>query len=285
MSETSTNLLIFIDITGSMGEWIRAVNKFLPLTIKSIALTQLFNKIGIMTYSDYDQDLKNICKFSGLYDTLKTDEIASLQKFATEMRPIGGGGAPEAVKTALLEIEKLKIDGKIYIIHLTDAPPHCITNLDHEGKKEKNQLGKNFDWIVVTNKLLAKYSNLRYTCLTTCTHQFYCHLAEMTGGDVHRLTGGVSSSNIQTQLGRIINGWLSLDNPLEERSSIEMSNFSSEKDIIKETIQPVKGTGTPCKQLSASLLKAIRRMKKDELFIEHTINEFKTIISEKCLKV
>jgi hypothetical protein len=272
-----------IDHTGSMGQWINALNECLPSLIRSTALTGIFDKLCIMSYGDYDQHVSEICKFSGFCSTQNAKEIAILQDFAKTIRPVGGGGAPEAVKTAFDNLEKMKIEGNLYILHLTDAPPHENNKLDNEGKKEKEALKENFDWIRNANNLISSSPNLHYSCLTTCRHQFYSYLAQITRGGSCFLDGGVSASNIRKQIGRYMNGLFGLDDPIKGLYTIDLLSkieFKNESEISCILIKNSDNYLQQDKLLSGSLTNCIKRLKTDEEFLNHVLSEFKEIISQ-----
>lgn len=277
-----------IDHTGSMGRWIDALNECLPSLIRSTALTGIFDQICIMSYGDYDKEKSDICKFSGFCSTKNTDEIKKLQKFAKDIHPDGGGGNPEAIKSALDSLAKLKIECELYILHLTDAPPHENNNLDNEGKKEKNVLNENFDWIKNVNNLLSAFPNLNYSCLTSCQHQFYAYLAQITGGGACYLNGGVSELNIRKQIGRYMNGIFGLDDPINGLYEIELlpnistaiENFKEESELMRLKIKSSRNTLQPNKSLSGSLMSCIKKLKTEEGFLNHVLSEFKMLIEE-----
>ena len=93
---TSKNLLFLIDTTGSMREWIKAIVLSLPLLTRGIALTQLFDKIGILSYTDYDQPVDKICTFSGWCESNTESDVNILQTFASKLKADGGGDSAEA---------------------------------------------------------------------------------------------------------------------------------------------------------------------------------------------
>lgn len=276
------HLLFKIDSTGSMGQWISALNQSLPSIIKSMAMTNIFEKIGIIVYHDYDMPEKKLCRFSGFCDSTNPTQVNSLQKFSSGLKPEGGAGAPECVKTCLFKISEIikTVKGKTYIIHLTDAPPHEVKRLDNEGTKEQKKLGDKFDWIKLVDSFLTSNQNVRYMCLTTCVHSFYCYLAQRTGGDVYKLNGYINKENITNELTEVFNGFTGIDiqSSTGRRWFIKNTQFTDEKILSNEVCYLSPGVTTPCAELMGSLTNSVNRMRKDEVFVEHIISEFELLI-------
>lgn len=87
--EPGNQLLFLIDITGSMSSWISALNTTLPSTLRSMSLTRAFDSLAVMSYTDYDQPVDNICAFSGFLDSKDVAAVTKLQAFAANLRPTG----------------------------------------------------------------------------------------------------------------------------------------------------------------------------------------------------
>eukprot|EP01125_Pyxidicula_operculata_P020434 TRINITY_DN7546_c0_g1_i1.p1 TRINITY_DN7546_c0_g1~~TRINITY_DN7546_c0_g1_i1.p1 ORF type:complete len:1000 (-),score=171.71 TRINITY_DN7546_c0_g1_i1:20-2932(-) len=277
---TAKHLLFVIDITGSMGQWITALSSLLPTAIQSLALTRVFDSLSILAYTDYDTN--PVCYFSGLCHAIDPTEVQQLKDFASKLKPIGGGGHPEAFKTALVELiskKKLYSDGKLWILHLCDAPPHS-GNLDSEGKKEKEALGDMFDYVKICQELTTQL-NVSFSSLTTTRSPLYCYLAQLTGGGVYN-AGVVSLSNIRNQIGRVMNVWFGFGDPITSRQQInlEHDNLHNENPICKLAVQDVNDTTSipPDRSLSTALLRSVQLMKTDEAFLERVIQEFRVII-------
>jgi hypothetical protein len=283
-----SRLLYVIDATGSMGSWITALNSLLPSVIRSIAMTGIFSEIGIAVYRDYDSSGTTLYDFSEFCNCNDQVAIAKLVNFARFIAPIGGGGAPEAVKTAILKLRDIpQVDGeKYYLIHLTDAPPHEISRLDTQGAMEMKALERivrNRDWTNIVDLFLLKHPNTRYMCLTTCVHQFYCYFAQKTQGDVFKLSGSSSIETIRSNLTQIFNALLKFDNPVVDRWEIPFTqndNINSEGQLMKW--QPVKSlvATAECRILMTNMSNAMERLKRDEGFLEFVIEEFRSIISD-----
>lgn len=277
--ETQTkSLIVLIDTTGSMKSWIMALETVLKSLVRALALTSAFDKLAIMSYKDYDQKIDQICEFSGFADCTNIVDIQKLQTFASNLKATGGGDTPEAWKTALLEIAKLDHIGRLYILHLADAPPHEEIDLQREGKIEKQTLGDMFDYIKIYNQFAKQIPDFRYSCLTTYPHNFYCHLAQASEGGLHKLTGGTTSENIRDQINRVLNSWFGFDNPISDTYFIEMNQFENEISLCSEAMKNMNVSETKDKILSEHLAKVMNRMKTDSVFLEHIISEFEHII-------
>jgi len=205
-------LCFVVDSTASMGPWIRALTKILPELIQMTALTGSFQYLSIIVYGDYDSRWDKPVEFSGW---LRPDD-PSLGQYAADMEPKGGGGHPEAVKTALYNLVDASVatsfpDGVLHqvrVLHLTDASAHITgSNLDAEGRAEKKHLGKaKFDWVHLTTRHIVPLP-ITYSCLTTVDFVPYFYLAEATGGAVHRIK---ETDALFDDIKGILNGWFGL---------------------------------------------------------------------------
>ena len=281
-NDTKKGLMFLIDSTGSMGQWIKALNSSLPLLVRSIALTNVFDDISIMTYRDYDFDEDKICSFSGFYDCSDLDGVDQLQKFSELILANGGGGGPEAWKTALMKIIDINYKGYLYIIHLTDAVPHANNNINREGQKEKIKLGTKFDYVNLYNYFTSQIKNFNYMCLTSSPHPFYCHFAHESNGFVYHLNNAPTSVDIRRSISHMLNTLLGLNN------SVMIANYkcidyqsacvNKEDDLYNLTIHQVPELPLKDPILGNVLLNTIDKMKSSEKFRERVILEFEKII-------
>lgn len=275
------HLLFMIDSTHSMKLWIHALNELLPSVLKSMALTNVFERIGIINYYDYN-GRATICNFSGFVDSLNHEQVDKIRTFARSMYTDDGYDIPEAVKTCLFEISQIVKDirGKVYIIHLTDAPPHAVSDITIPTEREKKFLKDNFDWIKIVNLLLESNNRIRYMCLTSCIHSFYCYLAQKTGGDVFYLSCGVSSNNIRKEIAKVFDGFLgtNVEATCGHRMTIANMNHLTEKTLSRESCINTNNPSTPCPELVGSLTKSAHRIKTDEAFATYISEEFRSLI-------
>jgi len=280
MSMERKTLLFLIDTTGSMGSWISALSAILPSTIRSLALTRVFDQVEVVSYTDYDQ--KEVCSFSGICQCDNAEQISSIQQFSSRLVASGGGGAPEAWKTALEQIRLQRdFQGPLFILHLTDAPPHVDGQLDSQGKMEKQSLGEQFGIFGIFDRFCSRFPGLRYTSLTSHCHPFYCYLAQRTEGYVHKLTGGSSPDNIRSQIGCVFNGWFGFDNPCSESVVIDLNiKHDTELSLSSSPVSAYKGMIKADKALSSSLSSTLNKLKFDPDFLEHVIKEMSLIIEE-----
>lgn len=276
-----TILCFLIDVTGSMQKWIDSLVESLPSLLRSMALTRIFDEICILSYTDYDQPINEIVKFSGFCSTKNISEIEKLQKFAKSLEAGGGGRMPEAFKTAMLEIAKFKTDN-LFVLHLTDAPPHTVcADIDEEGRKEQKNLGENFDITSIIRELEKSHDYLNYSCLTTCSDVLYCHLAQIFNGDVYPLEGAVTTNNIRGQIARFFNVLFGLETLRTKKSCIKVNHkIRREIDLKSVTVHTIEHIPSANEKLSNSLLMCIKKLRSEPEFLDHAFGEFQKIISE-----
>src|ERR1700712_2208911 len=90
------DLLILVDATYSMSDYLESLQTSLPKIISISALTDSFSRIGLLAYRDYcDSDL---LEWSGwMYPEALNEgkEQPDLLAVARTLEPIGGGDYPE----------------------------------------------------------------------------------------------------------------------------------------------------------------------------------------------
>ena len=263
-----------------MGQWITALNKALLDIIESTSLLNAFSRVAVMEYKDYDVD--EVVTFSGW---LMPDDVKLLAS-AEKLRASGGGGAPEAFKTAvhrLLERELKSVDGHVHLFHLTDAPVHMPDGLDGEGKKEKAKLGDLFDFPTLLRKHEGLLSRITFVSLTTCTHEVFAFFAAVTGGDVHRYTDNVNATALRTAMSKVLNGWFGLtDSALANRYACRhdaaglalLAEVKSDAALMRlgaalATAKP-HAVAEPRQALASTVPLAVERLKRDEAFVDRT---------------
>jgi hypothetical protein len=129
MAATSEyDLLILVDATYSMSNYLTSLQTSLPKIISISALTDSFSRIGLLAYRDYSDD--NLLEWSGWMHQKSPDEPeVDLLKAARDLYPTGGGDYPEATKTGLAKAYHLmREDATTFILLYTDAPPHTTAN-------------------------------------------------------------------------------------------------------------------------------------------------------------
>ena len=156
--------LFMVDTTQSMGHSVEMLQEVFRTCH---ALTELAtgNPAAIMTFSDYDRRDSKVVEM--LQGTASPSDIST---FLGTMRPSGGGGVPEAHKTALRTLldHLAGSKSKTCVVMFTDAPPHgthataqgviSSASLDMEGKLEHAVFEKkqwNFDWKAICHDVKA----------------------------------------------------------------------------------------------------------------------------------
>jgi hypothetical protein len=125
------DLLILVDATYSMYNYLEALKASLPKVIAISKLTNSFARIGLLAYRDYSEAADALLEWSGWYDYENPDApdavpAATLMALAGSLKPTGGGDFPEATKTGLARAYSLmRKDATTIILLYTDAPPHC----------------------------------------------------------------------------------------------------------------------------------------------------------------
>ena len=188
MATNKLDCIICLDTTGSMGNFCSAIGQSVPEIFQILRLTDVFNRIKIVTYEDYGDG-------SNLYRETKwcTDLTAELSNFVLSLRAGGGGDAEEAQKTAFNRILN-DTDRSTLVIHFTDAPPHPANMHNNSNyTKEKEAHTKNqweFDWVKLANKMAAKNITV-YNIINTNSlniSSYYILLSERTHGEVLYIT-------------------------------------------------------------------------------------------------
>ena len=149
MNKIRMKIVNLVDNTGSMGEATRSVTKSAQEMRTMTKL--LLGEPSFITavYGDYDANTpdRDCGGFSILSESAPPPTQTSW--YNKYMRPMGGGGWPEAQKTAFNHILRRWKNERCIIFHVTDAPPHLPSNKDREGDLEEEYLKKNSmenDW-------------------------------------------------------------------------------------------------------------------------------------------
>jgi hypothetical protein len=132
MESTETeiyDLLILVDATYSMSDYLESLQLSLPKVIAISSLTDCFAQIGLLAYRDYCDT--NLLEWSGWLKPSAKDLAGQpdLIKLAKSLEPFGGGDFPEATKTGLAKAyEVMRPEATTIILVYTDAPPHSSIN-------------------------------------------------------------------------------------------------------------------------------------------------------------
>jgi len=191
------DLLILVDATYSMSDYLDSLQTSLPQIISISTLTDCFSRIGLLAYRDYcDQHL---LEWSGWIPG--DGNVIGLAK---KLYPMGGGDGPEATKTGLARAyELMREDATTIILLYTDAPPHTFangsmtdlsSNLGAEQKALTKEsyggFGHNFaDWVSASKYLSKRRGDKKsqvFSILEGHMHVdnagYYNYLSTMTGG-------------------------------------------------------------------------------------------------------
>jgi hypothetical protein len=252
-------LSALVDNTGSMGQSCTAARESYN-QINSIHKL-LFNKpFELSVYGDYDAATPD--NTVGGYSVLNNNETQeNINKWMSKyMKPCGGGGAPEAIKTALNFIinNNDKVTNKILFI-FTDAPPHDTLRCDNEGKKEIEFLKKN-NMIGVWSKIAEKIKENNFTVVTFLTgrdenllrtvYEKLGHVVTIKGN----LSYNIAESMIQTFFKLIGQPSETLDkniNSIESVCNIELSSKLrlSDPEYVLETFDYLLNKDVPMQSL------------------------------------
>lgn len=136
------DLLILVDATYSMSDYLESLQSSLPKIIALSELTDCFSRIGLLAYRDYCDS--KLLEWSGWlsHSTAGDGENPpDLISIAKSLDPIGGGDYPEAVKTGLAKAyQEMRPEATTIILLYTDAPPHSPAN--GSMTEEWSNLGK-----------------------------------------------------------------------------------------------------------------------------------------------
>ncbi|KAJ9144044.1 Dihydroxyacid dehydratase [Pleurostoma richardsiae] len=154
MSDAVYDLLIVTDATGSMGNYLNALNQALPEIIRISALTGCFSRIGVLAYRDYCDKNVPVTAWSGWYlpgdgkntkgfshDGLILATQDELLAFVRDLQARGGGDWREATKTGLAHAHEVMGDqSRTVMLLFADAPPHLSSTSGGNASAEQRNL-------------------------------------------------------------------------------------------------------------------------------------------------
>ena len=130
-------------------------------------------RIAVISYKDYS-DGDEVCTYVPLGSTPK-----SIVAFVQALYASGGGDAPEATKTGLNKIaDMIRANedrrSKSFVIHYTDAPPHCEDSQSQESNKRDETKAlrakdPGYDWARICRYFGSRNIPV-YTFLTADSH-------------------------------------------------------------------------------------------------------------------
>lgn len=195
----SLDLVFCMDCTGSMGPYIAKAKESIQSIIVKITEKAGCNDLlfGLVAYRDHPpQDNTYVTK---KYDF--TNNIDTMQKYLDELTANGGGDGPEALTSALYDLNNLdwRADSTKIVILISDAPPHGLGEFD-DGFPNGDPNG--YDPIIITKELATKGVTI-YTvgCEPEINNYkfaraFLISLANLTGGQPIGLNNANSLADV-----------------------------------------------------------------------------------------
>ena len=108
------DLAFIVDCTGSMGSYIRQAQKHIRTIAETVSRTAFSVKLALVEYRDHPpQDSTFVTKVHDF-----TFSVSEMKTWVDGMSANGGGDAPEAVASALVEATKLS--------YRKDATKMCV---------------------------------------------------------------------------------------------------------------------------------------------------------------
>ncbi|AGF85732.1 hypothetical protein QJ854_gp050 [Moumouvirus goulette] len=178
-SQNKTDLIIVVDATGSMGNFLGSLSESLIQIIQIIDITNVINRVKITMYRDY-------CDSVVVDSSNWVVKFEDLLPFITKLRADGGGDIPEAAKTAANYVLD-NVENNTIVVWYTDAPPHHQSNAKDNFHREKKTLqGKNkiFDWVDICKEFSRK-KIIVYPIINRSNSDissFYLLMSSITGG-------------------------------------------------------------------------------------------------------
>jgi hypothetical protein len=217
------DLLILVDATYSMYNYLEALQTSIPKIIQISELTDCFSRIGLLAYRDYTEatrENQGLLEWSGwLHNSLSNGgngevDSAALMRMARQLEPIGGGDFPEATKTGLARAYQLmRKDATTIVLLYTDATPHIAVDgsgkdrKSNQGLEKQNLMGETtsvlhkvresafVDWVNAANTLRTGEKKVQiFSFLDSslaswkCLAGYYTYLSAMAHGACFHLT-------------------------------------------------------------------------------------------------
>ncbi|KAF2656279.1 hypothetical protein K491DRAFT_692128 [Lophiostoma macrostomum CBS 122681] len=221
-SDEVYDLLILVDATYSMSDYLESLQSSLPKVIALSKLTNSFERIGLLAYRDYteaDRTEDGMLEWSGWYQYGRSEDMTDdhvpahhLLNLAATLEPIGGGDYPEATKTGLARAYSLmREDASTIVLLYTDAPPHCWMVADkdrgsnyHREQKALTQanaydgFGRHFaDWVSACKQFHQGPRKAQVFCFLDESLEsmilnagYYVYLSTVTRGSCFYMTDG-----------------------------------------------------------------------------------------------
>src|SRR5215469_1600542 len=232
-AEKIYDLLILVDATYSMSNYLKSLNISLPKILSISTLTDSFSRISLLAYRDYCD--RNLLEWSEWTDTSDPEQDQpNILQMAKDLIPLGGGDYPEATKTGLAKAyEVMRAEATTIVLLYTDAPPHIKSaNSEYFGKeqaalgnpKSYGGFGKLFmDWTSACNTLQkekkARVFSILEPNMTQMYGNYYNYLSEMTGGACFYLKDSQAQTISKVTMDLLLT-WMQVEKPGTEHAII-----------------------------------------------------------------
>ena len=242
------DLLILVDATYSMFNYLESLKTSLPKVIAISNLTNSFARIGLLAYRDYSEanrDKDGMLEWSGWYDQEANSDqnvtAEALTATAAGLEPIGGGDYPEATKTGLARACSLmRQDATTIILLYTDAPPHCwmVADKDRGSNYHAEQaaltrsssydgFGPHFvDWVAACKQLHHGPRKAHVFCFldealgsSPFNSGYYTYLSTITRGACFSLTDATPHSIAQVTVDVLL-AWMGTEKAGTEKTAM-----------------------------------------------------------------
>jgi hypothetical protein len=162
MSSKNSKILFLIDTTGSMGAYINSLRNSIIQLSYLVRLLGTDTKVAILGYKDQSD------RYPVIWSKWIDPSDKTLFNFLDNLYAEGGSNDfCETSKLAIsIAIEECANTDSSFVIHYTDAPPHCesyyfgsyssLAGNDVKEKKTLVSLGYPYDWIEICKKVHSK---------------------------------------------------------------------------------------------------------------------------------
>ena len=280
------DLIILVDATYSMSNYLASLQSSLPKIIAISALTDAFSRIGIIAYKDYcDRDVVlwsgwNSSNGSGSRDDDFPDcHGRDLLSYAKNLEPMGGGDYPEATKTGLAKAyQEMRADATTIILLYTDAPPHLVSNGSKlegnwwreqqalSGRESYGGFGSLFlDWVNASKTMAGKADQKRAQVFSILEPRMsradgdnYTFLSTITGGACLYLKHSRPQDISQVTVDLLL-AWMGAEKAGAVTTAIaaKLSKFTMTEGIDKVQKEATKGSKQAAKTDELSLDSAV----------------------------
>ncbi|KAJ4402221.1 hypothetical protein N0V91_007429 [Didymella pomorum] len=258
------DLLILVDSTYSMLNYVESLQTSLPKVIAISNLTNGFSRIGLLAYRDYseaEREKDGMLEWSGWCgndgDPGNGNEASAttqtLTSMAANLEPIGGGDYPEATKTSLARAHQLmRKDATTIVLFYTDAPPHCWMVADRDrgsnyhaeqtALKSPTSFGGNgprfTDWVSACKFLHEGEKNAHVFCFLDkmlgsrpLDWGYYAYLSTITRGACFTLTSAAPQSIAQVTIDVLL-AWMGVrKEAVENTMAADLMRYKNGKNI------------------------------------------------------